>query len=102
MRLLKSKFSLRAKDRFQTQFALREERIFAQVVVPFVAPIFVAFAFVDGVASQKLSLWDCIAIRLAAVVLSAISYLLARSRAVYGLRFFLLLSPYLFAVQWIM
>jgi adenylate cyclase len=102
MGLIKPINVLRRKSHVDTRLQLRDERTFARIVLPKIAVVYVGFGFVDWYSASSGDPVEFFGVRLAAVLISRVLYLLSRGRLKYGMRFMLLFSPYVFAVEYIM
>lgn len=102
MKLLKSAFTLRQKNRVYARMALREERTLSRTVFYFIAPVYISFAIVDWICATYTLLWLFVLIRLSVVCLGTSGYLLMRGRARHGIRYGWVLACYTMGVEAIM
>lgn len=102
MKLVKSAFALRSKSHVLTRMQIRNELAFRRFLNPWISPIYVLFAIVDWVSIPNSNFIFFFLIRIITVLLSASFFIFLRGRVRYGTRIFLIISPYLFTIQYIM
>ncbi len=102
MKLVKSLFSLRQKSHLNTRLEIRDERAYRNRLLMWLAPVNISFAFVDWLSVAGAPLLKFVFMRTLGVVVSALFWYLLRGRVNYKIRFFCLLLPYMFVVEYIM
>lgn len=102
MRLIRSVFVLRRKDRLQAKLAIHEERMLRRALPFMVGPVYTAFAFVDALLIGFQYLAFFLVLRFATVFFAQTLYLLLRGRVRNITRYFCIFFPYMLVVQGIM
>src|SRR4051812_38567288 len=101
MRNTKSIWSLRSKSHLNTRLVLRDEEAYARKVLPYISPVYFIFGFIDCFAVGFENWRQCFGTRLLAIFLSRYLFLFARGRLKFATRIFLIVAPYIFAIEYL-